>query len=322
MASDSFTNTNGVALASHAAGGNTWSGCGQSDASGEIIDGTAAADLSDYFSVSARATNSSSDYSQIVFKAGDYGNESKNVHVRASGTNRGYWVQVYEVTGDNITTLLLRKDEGFLTSCVVSISRLVDHTFAIKATTVAGGVELRGYVDGSLLTWGDTSSEDETDSQVFTDLNANTPIASGNPGFSCYFFDDISSTNSAFDDWTDTEPTSSTTVNPSVGLVTVQGLSPSGNDFTNVRYQEVLINGAGSPMSNLTDLHFTVWYGGQCSGAPDLSYSDLTTGSAGTASYSLATGSLVFGQKVFGVITDGGASLSSYTCGLLTLNYS
>lgn len=115
---------------------------------------------------------------------------------------------------------------------------------------------------------------------------------------------------------------SSTTVTPAPATITPAGLAPIINDFTNVRYQEVLINGAGSPMSNLTDLHFTVWYSGQCSGAPDLSYSDLTTGPAGTASYSLASGSLVFGQKVFGVITDDGASLSTFTCGLLTLNYS
>lgn len=112
------------------------------------------------------------------------------------------------------------------------------------------------------------------------------------------------------------------TATPGVGLVTVLGQQPSVNSFTNVRYSEVLINAAGSPVSNRTGLRFTVWYSGQCAGAPDLSYSDMTTGAAGTASYSLASGSLVLGQKVFGVITDGGTSLSSYTCGLLTLNYS
>lgn len=112
------------------------------------------------------------------------------------------------------------------------------------------------------------------------------------------------------------------TATPGVGLATVLGRQASLNNFTNVRYQEVLINGAGSPMSNRTGLRFSVWYSGQCSGAPDLSYSDMTTGPAGTASYSIATGSLVLGQKGFGVITDGGASLSSYTCGLLTFTYS
>lgn len=115
---------------------------------------------------------------------------------------------------------------------------------------------------------------------------------------------------------------SSTTATPATGSVVVQGRAPIINNFTNVRYQEVLINGAGSPMSNLTGLRFSVWYSGQCAGAPDLSYSDMTTGADGTASYSLASGSLVLGQKVFGVITDGGASLSAYTCGLLTLTYS
>jgi hypothetical protein len=115
---------------------------------------------------------------------------------------------------------------------------------------------------------------------------------------------------------------SSTTVTPTAGALTVAGRAPSVNSFTNVRYQEVLINSAGSPVGNRTGLRLTVWYSGQCSGAPDLSYSDMTTGAAGTASYSIATGSLVFGQKAFGVITDGGESLSSYTCGLLTFTYS
>jgi hypothetical protein len=112
------------------------------------------------------------------------------------------------------------------------------------------------------------------------------------------------------------------TVTPSRGSITVSGLAPGANVFTTVRYQEVLINAAGSPVGGRTGLRFTVWYSGQCAGAPDLSYSDMTTGAAGTASYSIATGPLVFGQKVFGVITDGGESLSSYTCGLLTLTYS
>lgn len=115
---------------------------------------------------------------------------------------------------------------------------------------------------------------------------------------------------------------SSATATPTTGSVVVTGLAPTGNNFTNVRYQEVLINAAGSPVSNRTGLRLSVWYSGQCVGAPDLSYSDMTTGAAGTASYSIATGSLVYGQKGFGVITDGGASLSSYTCGLLTFTYS
>lgn len=132
-----------------------------------------------------------------------------------------------------------------------------------------------------------------------------------------------SSNTSDWDDWSGGDlGSSTTTVTPSTGAITSSGQAPIINNFTNVRYQEVLINAAGSPVSNRTGLRFTVWYSGQCAGAPDLSYSDLTTGAAGTASYSLASGSLALGQKAFGVITDGGASLSSYTCGLLTLTYS
>lgn len=115
---------------------------------------------------------------------------------------------------------------------------------------------------------------------------------------------------------------SSTTITPSVGSALIQGRAPSANPFTNVRIREVFINEAGSPVSNKTGLQLLVWYAGNPVGAPDLSYSNVTTDLAGTMSWSLATGTLIYNQQIFYVSTDGGASLSMYTCARMTPTYS
>lgn len=116
----------------------------------------------------------------------------------------------------------------------------------------------------------------------------------------------------------------STTVNPLPGSLTMQGREPSVNPFTNVRIAEVLINEAGSPVAGRTGMHLLVWYEGYPFGAPDLSYSDATTGAAGTLSYSLATGPLAYNSPIFYVLTDGNASgsLSGYTCARMVPTYS
>ena len=114
---------------------------------------------------------------------------------------------------------------------------------------------------------------------------------------------------------------SSTTINPSKADLTVNGKSVSMNSFSNVFIREVLINEAGSPVANRTGMSVLVWYGGAPVGAPDLSYSALTTDAAGTASWSIATGSLVYNQTIFYVATDGGTSLSMYTCARLVPTY-
>jgi hypothetical protein len=114
---------------------------------------------------------------------------------------------------------------------------------------------------------------------------------------------------------------SETTVTPSAGAFTFQGQQGSVNPFTNVRIREVLINEAGSPLSNMTGMKLTIWYGGAPSGAPDLSYSAVTTDTDGTMSYSIATGSLAYNQAIFYVLTDGSASLSAWTCGRMIPTY-
>jgi len=115
---------------------------------------------------------------------------------------------------------------------------------------------------------------------------------------------------------------SSSTVTPTTGSVVAEGRAPSVNPFTNVRIREVLINAAGSPVANQTGIHLVVWYGGVPTGAPDLSYSSMTTDANGSTSWSLATGSLVYNQKIFYVAHDGHASLSAYTCAQMIPTYS
>jgi hypothetical protein len=48
----------------------------------------------------------------------------------------------------------------------------------------------------------------------------------------------------------------------------------------------------------------------------------LTTDANGTASWNIATGPLTLGTPIFYVATDGGASLSQYTCARMVPTYS
>lgn len=108
---------------------------------------------------------------------------------------------------------------------------------------------------------------------------------------------------------------------PQTAPPTVNGRAATINNFSSVAIKEVFINEAGSPVTNRTGMSLLVWYSGSPSGAPDLSYSALTTDAAGTASWSLAPGTLVFNQPIFYVATDGGASLSMYTCARMIPTY-
>ncbi len=212
MATDAFTNTNGTLLSAHVAGGNTWAPLLLAEVQGEIISNQA--NCGSGFNVGARASNSTAGFSQIVFKAGDYGAESKCVHVRAGAAQAGYWIQCYDApSGNTFATLTLRKADGFLTSANVSMNRLVDNTVAIKVTTVGSDVQILGFLNGAALTWNESlPGFDGPPSVTFTDTAANTPITSGNPGFSWLFSDGLDTDNSSFDNWTDTEPSAAATL--------------------------------------------------------------------------------------------------------------
>jgi hypothetical protein len=113
----------------------------------------------------------------------------------------------------------------------------------------------------------------------------------------------------------------STTLSPAQAALTLNGRTGTINSFSAVFIREVLINEAGSPVTNRTGMSLLVWYAGNPVGAPDLSYSALTTDANGTASWSLPTGGLTFNQAIFYVATDGHSSLSEYTCARITPTY-
>lgn len=218
MATDSFTASNNTEIGAHSAGGNTWVGLATAEPIGKINDNQLG--YGDGFTVSARASNSSADFSQVVIKAGSYVAGTKSVHVRASLANQGYQLQVTGISGDAITQLALKKNEAYLTvadTTALSKSRLVDHTLAIKATASGGDVQLKGYIDGTEVTFEDTSSTNDADSTTFTDLAANTPLSAGNPGVTVPFEDGMNDAASRLDDWTDVEPSGGSTKNRSRG---------------------------------------------------------------------------------------------------------
>jgi hypothetical protein len=109
---------------------------------------------------------------------------------------------------------------------------------------------------------------------------------------------------------------------PQASPVTMNGRAATVNSFSTITIREVLVNEAGSPVANRTGISLLVWYAGNPVGAPDLSYSALTTDAAGTASWNIATGGLSYNQTIFYVATDGGASLSQSTCARLVPTYS
>lgn len=247
MASDSFTDVTGTDLGSHTAEGITWAAMGFAEPQGEI-DSNMAGGGTEFFNVAVRASNLTGSYSQIVFKGGTYGAESKGIHVRAGASSQGYNILAAELTGDTITHLYLRKEDGFLAAATVSISRLVDHTVAIKATTVGSDVELRGWLDGAPLTWSSTAAGNEIPGEVFTDVAADTPILSGNPAFSYPFGSGFDQASSRFDNFTDVEPTdaavlSSPTPSGTIGTQTTATIGATTNQATGNFYVVVDTSG-------------------------------------------------------------------------------
>lgn len=290
MATDAFTNVNGTLLSAHAAGGNTWAPLSAGEVFGEITGNRA--DCGSGFNVSARASNSTSLYSQIVFKAGAYGAESKTLCVRADAASErfGYCIQCYDPPDVNgvFSTLVLRKDAGFLTGAPVSMDRDVDHTVAIKLTPSGGDIIIEGWLDGVALVWNETlPGFSGPPGTQFTDTAANTPIAAGNPGFFWFFTDDMSQAASGFDDWTDVEPSavatlSSPTPSGTVGTQTTATIGATTNQNSGTFY---VVVDTGSNLVGVTATQIKA--GQRASGAAALASNDTaistTTPSAGVA---------------------------------------
>jgi len=98
---------------------------------------------------------------------------------------------------------------------------------------------------------------------------------------------------------------STATATPSAGALTSVGRAPLVNDFSTITLRGTMINEAGSPLANLTDIRCLVWYNSAPVGAPDESLSSLTTNANGSYSFALALGGLAFGDPVYRVIYQG-----------------
>lgn len=220
MASDSFTDTNDTEIGSHTAGGVTWGAQnGNALAIGKINSNQLG--YGDGFGVSCRASSSSADFCQVTMKAGSYVADTKSVHVRCSASTAGYQLRVAGFTGDTLTGLILYKNEAFLTTADVTAmgkSRLSDITLALKATPAGGDVQLKGYIDGVEVTFAESSASNGSPSTTYTDLAAETPLASGNPGLSVSFESGMDDANSRLDDWTDTQSSGGSAPRASSGL--------------------------------------------------------------------------------------------------------
>lgn len=187
--SDSFTNTNDTPLATH---NSNWASASATYLVTALeITSNAATGTTTYANGGAYHTASTSDISQIVFKALTNTTQTVNkaVGVRMDGTSLGYNVLPTSLSGGNWTALIIKKNTtGLGTACTgLSISAGTDHTIKIKAEGTAT-VTVTVYVDG-------TQQCQRTDSS--------STIASGHPGF--YVGGNGTIGNNAFDDWQDYE---------------------------------------------------------------------------------------------------------------------
>jgi hypothetical protein len=206
MASDSFTNANFTPVEEHTAGGNTWAGLANVTVFGQISSNQLG--FGEAFGIACRASNSTSDFCQVVCKGGDYDGNTKSVLVRSSGSVRGYELMLGDLSGDTIQYVFLKKNEVYLTHADITglgKSRLVDHTLALKAIPSGSDVQLKGYLDGVELMFLDSSASDSANSTTYTDLAAESPLAAGNPAIAVAFDVNMDDANSRLDDWTDTE---------------------------------------------------------------------------------------------------------------------
>lgn len=97
----------------------------------------------------------------------------------------------------------------------------------------------------------------------------------------------------------------SSTATPTTGALALSGLAASVNSFTAITLRGTLINEAGSPVADATDISCLVWYSNSPAGSPDQSLSSLTTNANGSYSFALALGGLSYLDPVYRVIVRG-----------------
>lgn len=238
-----------------------------------------------------------------------------------------YVVEVYQITGHNSSSPIGGSATGNDADGDGSATITLDATPASDSwvfssaevslvsagvTSVTHGADQTEIYDSQTAEWGVSQTQRRTGSTStsvsWVDLGVEGSIESG-------------AVMVALEIKADAGGGGSGTINPATAALSLLGRAGSANAFSTVTIREVLINEAGSPVANRTGISLLVWYGGSPAGTPDLSYSALTTDANGTASWSIAPGSLVYNQPIFYVATDGGASLSQYTCARLVPTY-
>jgi hypothetical protein len=291
-ASDAFTNANGTALTTHDA---SWTL--QTDA-GFRIQSNGVSPHNTVGSLEGGAywnadTPDDNQYAEVVFTAGGIGYIGPAVRMATGADSR------YGAYTNGTDSFLFKIVAGTFTQ------------LGATGPAFSNGDTLRIEANGTTIRLLKNGAE----SISVTDSS----LASGRIGITGYSSD----TNTQATSWTggNLSAGSSTTVTPTTGALTINGRQGATNVFTNVRIREVFINEAGSPLANMTGMSLLVWYSGSPVGAPDLSYSAVTTDANGTMSYSLATGSLAYNQAIFYVATDGSSSLSAWTCARMTPTY-
>jgi hypothetical protein len=157
-----------------------------------VITGNTARTVSAWAYCSAMYNTSSSDVSQIVFKAYSDASVGKRVCVRggggASANKTGYCAIFAAGSGGNWTEVVINKDNGYLDSWALqSHAQASDHTMKIKASGTSP-VTIEVFVDGSSLG---------------TKTDSTSPIASGKPGF--YMVGNGDATVTGMDNWQDFE---------------------------------------------------------------------------------------------------------------------
>ena len=207
MASDNFTGADDTALETH---DSNWTSINATYpvSNLEIISNTVRHEA--IWQLSGAYYNGSSvDSSQIVFKAGTNGSQSRNVSVRAGSDQRGYSASLTTISSGNYTYFNISKNGAWLSTLETSgaWSVTADHTVKITASG-SSTVTIEGFVDGS--------SEGTTS-------DSSSPIGAGHPGFWTGELGTIA--EGVYDDWTDGDTGGASSINVAAtcpGLVVTQ----------------------------------------------------------------------------------------------------
>jgi hypothetical protein len=196
MATDSFTGTDGTALATHDANWSAFNGTLAAQGGGVLITGGYAGMPTDFDSVGSFYSSSSSGNCQIVKKAGaTFGSARARVCVRAGTDTYGYNVMLTNLTGDVFSELTLYNHTTYLVAATgLSINRTSDHTIRLRSTTNGGNQDIEAWIDGGQITWGTP-----TNNTIYS--HSTTPLTTGSPGF--WLSGSGSKSDSYFDDFDD-----------------------------------------------------------------------------------------------------------------------